>query len=236
MRQQYPARRLPGMDARLLALALAVGGAARAAVTLPADSGTPWKDLADRLHSTVIEVHGKLSPESVSYGTGVLIGNRLAVTTLHAVAVPSSTGKMTALQDVQVVVPEVGPMEAHVIAGAPELDLAILALPDGAAWLDAAALATEGPEEGESLVAMGTGDDAITVLGVVVTSVDGDVFGLAGKRMIDSRFWGGPLYDSRGRLAGVHLTSIGPSKAVSARVIQRLLDQRKASQSSLDGP
>jgi len=77
------------MDARLLALALAVGGAARAAVTLPSDSGTPWKDLADRLHSTVIEVHGQLSPESVSYGTGVLIGNRLAVTTLHAVAVPS---------------------------------------------------------------------------------------------------------------------------------------------------
>ena len=76
----------------------------------------------------------------------------------------------------------------------------------------------------------------LTVLGVIVTSVDGDLFGLAGKRLIDSRFWGGPLYDSRGRLAGVHLTSIGASKAVSARVIQRLLDQRKASQSSLELP
>jgi len=214
------------MDARLLALALALGGAARAAVTLPSDSGAAWKEVADRLHSTVIEVHGQVAEDSVSYGTGVLIGNRLAVTTLHSVAVLSSTGKMTPLQNVQVVVPAVGAMEAHVIAGAPELDLAILALPDGAAWLEGASLATDAPEQGEALVAMGTGDDAITVVGVVVTSVDGDMFGLASKRLIDSRFWGGPLYDSRGRLAGVHLTSIGPSKAVSARVIQRLLDQR----------
>jgi Trypsin-like peptidase domain len=223
------------MDARLLALALAASGAARAAVTLPSDAAAgPWKSVADRLHSTVIEVRGQVAPETVTYGTGVLIGNRLAVTTLHAVALPSSDGKMNPLDHVQVVVPGVGPMEAHVIAGAPELDLAILALPDGAAWLESASLATDSPEEGEPLVAMGTGDDAITVLGVVVTGVDGDLFGLASKRMIDSRFWGGPLYDSRGRLAGVQLTSIGPSKAVSARVIRRMLDERGTSRSSPD--
>jgi S1-C subfamily serine protease len=178
------------------------------------------------LHSTVIEVHGQIAAENVSYGTGVLIGNKLAVTTLHAVAMPSGNGKMTPLQDVQVVVPEVGPMEAHVIAGAPEIDLAILALPDGAASLEAAPLATEVPEQGDALVAMGTGDDTITVLGVIVSGVDGDLFGLVSKRMIDSRFWGGPLFDSQGRLAGIHLTSIGPSRAISARVIQRLLDER----------
>jgi S1-C subfamily serine protease len=224
------------MDARLLAVALAVGGAARAAVTLPSDTGIPWKEIADRLHSTVIEVHGQLAEDSVSYGTGVLIGNRLAVTTLHSVAVPSSSGKLTPLQDVQVVVPEVGRMEAHVVGGAPELDLAILSLPDGAAWLEGVSLAADGPEQGEALVAMGTGDDSITVLGVMVTSVDGDLFGLASKRMIDSRFWGGPLFDSRGRLAGIHLTSIGPSKAISARVIRRLLDQRGASARPADSP
>jgi S1-C subfamily serine protease len=226
MRQQQAAGRLRAMDARMFALALAIGSAARAAVTLPSDTGTAWKEIADRLHSTVIEVHGQIAAENVSYGTGVLIGNKLAVTTLHAVAMPSGNGKMTPLQDVQVVVPEVGPMEAHVIAGAPEIDLAILALPDGAASLEAAPLATEVPEQGDALVAMGTGDDTITVLGVIVSGVDGDLFGLVSKRMIDSRFWGGPLFDSQGRLAGIHLTSIGPSRAISARVIQRLLDER----------
>ncbi len=225
------------MDPRLLALAITIAaGAAPAAVIVPSEPATAWKAVADKLHSTVIEVRG-LAPSSmrgpegteemdaITFGTGVLIGSGLAITTLHAVAQPSANGKMIPLQVVQVLVPDLGPVEARVIAGAPELDVAILALPEPAASVEGAPFVSEPPLAGESLVAMGAGDGSVSVLGVVVSSVNGDLFTLLSKRMMDSRFWGGPLFDSQGRLAGIQLTSLGPSKAISARTIQRLLDQ-----------
>jgi len=79
---------------------------------------------------------------------------------------------------------------------------------------------------------MGAGDDAITALGVVVSSVNGDLFALTSKRMIDSRLWGGPLFDAEGRLVGIQLTSVGSSKAISVRVIQQMLDQRPLTRGS----
>jgi len=223
------------MKTRLLALGLALGGAAQAAVILPAPD-TRWKAVADKLFSTVIEVQGQEAQQTVSSGSGVLLGNGLAITTLHAVAVPSPSGKMTPLRDVRVLVPEVGPMDARVMAGVPELDLAVLVLPDQVASLAGAPLATDVPAEGDLLVAMGAGDDAINVRGVVVSSVNGDLFALTSKRVIDSRFWGGPLFDEHGRLVGIQLTSLGGSRAVSARVIQRLLDQRGVSPGSPGPP
>ena len=50
--------------------------------------------------------------------------------------------------------------------------------------------------------------------------------------MIDSRFWGGPLFDAEGRLVGIQLTSVGSSKAISVRVIQQMLDQRPLTRGS----
>jgi S1-C subfamily serine protease len=232
------------MDPRLLALAITIaGGAAPAAVIIPSDPAATWKAVADRLHSTVIEVRGRAAPstpgpegtpgmETITFGTGVLIGNGLAVTTLHAVAQPSASGKMIPLQDVQVLVPDLGSVDARVIAGAPDLDIAILALPEPAASVEGAPFASETPMAGESLVAMGAGDGSVSVLGVLVSSVNGDLFTLISKRMMDSRFWGGPLFDSRGQLAGIQLTSLGPSKAISARTIQWLLDQRGLNRNS----
>src|SRR5439155_1512584 len=87
-------------------------------------------------------------------------------------------------------------------------------------------LSTDTPAEGEPLVAMGVDDDAVVVVGVSLAAVNGDVLTVGGKRMLDSRFWGGPLYDGRGRLVAIGLISLGPPKAISARVIQRMLDQR----------
>lgn len=216
-RLQYGGGRLRRMNTRFLALA---------AVVLPSDPGTMWKSVADRLLSTVIEVHGQKAHETIRYGTGVLIGNGLAITTLHAVALPSANGRMTPLEEVQVLVPDAGPMDAQVITGVPDLDLAILLLPGQATSLEGARLATGVPVQGDGLIAMGAANDAITAVGVVVSAVDGDLFALASKGMIDSRYWGGPLFDAQGRLAGIHLTSMGASKAISAPAIQRLLDQR----------
>jgi len=219
------------MKSRLLALAVALGGAAQASVVVQ-DSEARWKAVAEKVISTVIEVQGQQAEDTVSFGSGVLLGNGLAITTLHAVAQPSASGQMTPLQEVRVLVPDVGPVDARVMAGVPELDLAVLALPDRAASLAGAPLATEVPAEGDLLVAMGAGDDEITVRGVVVASVAGDVFRLVSKQRTDARFWGGPIFDAQARLVGVQITSLAGSKAISARMIQRLIDERGLSQGS----
>ena len=73
---------------------------------------------------------------------------------------------------------------------------------------------------------MGVDDDAVVVVGVSLAAVNGDILTVGGKRTLDSRFWGGPLYDGRGRLVAIGLMSLGPQKAISGRVIQRILDQR----------
>ena len=79
----------------VLALVLAAGTGARAAVIVPTDPQAGFKAVADRLHSSVIAVRARavvnLSPgsdaqqavQTSSFGTGVLIGDGLAITTLH---------------------------------------------------------------------------------------------------------------------------------------------------------
>jgi S1-C subfamily serine protease len=243
-RLQHRAHRLRGMKTRLLALAAAIGGAAHAAVIIPADPAAAWKAVADRRYPSVIEVRGLAAvpgggpevPAKISSGAGVLIGNGLAVTTFHAVASPSANGTMLVAPVVEVLVSDAGPMEVRVIASAPGLDLAVLAMPDSASSVEAAPFATESPAQGDGLVAMGAADEAITVVGVVVSGVKGDILALASNRTLDSRYWGGPLFDARGRLAGIQLTSVGPAQAISARAIQRLLDQRAATPSSPPQP
>ena len=107
-----------------------------------------------------------------------------------------------------------------------QADLAILLLSDKGATLVGAPLATEVPAEGDRLIAMGAADNAIEVTGVIVSRVSGELFTRASRRTIDSRFWGGPLFDEQGRLVDILLASVSGTKAVSARVIQRVLDRR----------
>jgi hypothetical protein len=228
------------MHARLLALALVAASGAHAAVILRNDPADAFIPVADKLHGTVIDVRGRAAVasdggeealETLTHGTGTLLRNGLAVTTLHAVALPSSAGKLVPLQNVEVLVPDKGTMPAQVIAGVADLDLAILELSAAGAALETAPLATEVPGVGDPLLAMAVDDEAVVGIGVEVAAVDGDVLVLRGKRMLDSRFWGGPLFDARGRLVAVGLTSLGPSKAISARAIQRLVEQRMRAQS-----
>ena len=227
------------MNARLLAVALASASGARAAVVLPSGPAEAFKPIADKLHGTVIDVRGRTpvttdggqeALETLTHGTGTLLGGGLAVTTLHAVALPSPEGKMLPLPNVEVLVPEKGAMQAQVIAAVADLDLAILSLPAAGAALDGAPLSSDAAAAGDPLMAMGVDDEAVIGVGTEVAAVSGDLILLRGRRMLDSRFWGGPLFDARGRLAGVGLTSFGPSKAISARAIQRLVDQRMRAQ------
>jgi len=211
---------------------LLAGGAVRAAVA-PSTPQQELKSVADRWHSTVIEVRARATipvvidsaqqiVEMPSFGTGVLIGDGLALTMLHSVGVVLP-GRVGAWSDVLAFVPGVGPMAAQIAAFFPELDLAVLRVAV-ATSINAAPLATDLPVPGEPLIAMGVGDDAVNAIGVTVAGVSRDYLILVSNRRLDSRYWGGPLFDGRGRLVGIIASSVLP-RAVTSVALRDLIDR-----------
>ena len=200
---------------------------AMAAVIINQDAAN-LKLVADRLHSSVIEVKASRKDESPSWGTGVLLGDGLALTAFHNVGLTAADGRISAMRDVVAIVYDHGEVRAHVVVGAPELDLAILRL-DSKDAPEAAPLATQPPTVGERLVAMGASDEQIVAAGVTVSkeSDDGSLL-LVSSRNIDSRFWGGPVFDAEGHLTAMTLTSMGQIKAVSISSLRSLIDQAAA--------
>ena len=177
------------------------------------------KEVADRLHETVIEVHGTAAAaagvETPTFGSGVLIGGGLALTTSHTVAGGGN---------VEVQVQGAGTLVAKVVGGFPQIDLAVLRL-DNAAALPSAPLADQPPAVGDALIAMGTDEDAVSAVGVSVAAVNGDLLVLAGNRRVDSRFWGGPTFDTQGRLVAIVVATLAVPGAVTASSLRTLLQQ-----------
>ena len=85
---------------------------------------------------------------------------------------------------------------------------------------------------GDVLLAMGAGDEEVAVVGVTVVEVREGIADLTSPRLIDSRFWGGPLFDVRGDLAGVSLTAIGASRAITAGALRALVQRADASKAA----
>jgi len=202
-----------------------VAFAAEAAVVVPPQA--ELKSVSDRLHTTVVEIRAQSSVpvagELSNYGTGVLIGNGLAVTTLHTVGTLQD-GKLQSAAHIDALIPDRGLAVADLVASFPDLDLAILRL-EGATALTAAPFAAEAPPAGEPLVAMGTDEDSITVVGVTLAAASEDQLLLTSSRRVDSRFWGGPVFDVRGELVGITLPSLSAPKALSAGALRKLLDE-----------
>jgi S1-C subfamily serine protease len=187
------------------------------AVVLPSDPGVLLKAVADKVFTTVVQVRAVVPVEdgrqTASFGSGVLVGSGYAVTTLHAVA---------KAEDIDVFVNDIGALKGRVVATDRDLDLALLRLPETAP-LAAAPLASDAPAPGDPLVAMGAGEDEVAVVGVTVAAAGEHTFALASPHPIDSRFWGGPLFDVRGRLAGIGLTTVGEPRAAPASAVQALV-------------
>jgi hypothetical protein len=201
-------------------LVLATRGSAAAVVR--SDPEGRLKSVADRVHSTVVEVRavaatvipGEEKEQEIiptaSFGTGGLV-----VTTLHTVGV-TLQGKMAAWKNIEALVPDVGTFAAEVVAWFPEAGLALLRIPVNASQASAV-FATEPAQRGSMLLAMGAGDDAVTVHGVVVAGVAGETLWFTSSSGgVDSRYWGGPLFDAEGRLAGITLPSVTPRALTSA--------------------
>ena len=96
---------------------------------------------------------------------------------------------------------------------------------DNAAALPSAPLADQPPAVGDALIAMGTDEDAVSAVGVSVAAVNGDLLVLAGNRRVDSRFWGGPIFDTQGRLVAIVVATLTVPGAVTASSLRTLLQQ-----------
>jgi S1-C subfamily serine protease len=191
---------------------------------------TKLRSVADRLHSSVIEVKASREDEETSWGTGVLLGNGLALTALHSVGTVAADGQVTPLGTIAAVVYDHGEVRAHVVAAAPELDLALLRL-ESVNSIAAAPLAGEAPSVGDHLVAMGARNEEIVAAGVTVSvSEDDGSLVFTSPRKVDSRFWGGPVFDGHGQLTAMTLQSRGAIKAVSIASLRSLIDQASSVQ------
>ncbi len=143
----------------------------------------------------------------------MLVGSGYAVTTLHTVAQARA---------IEVLINDFGAVQATLAAGDRDLDLALLRLPDSV-LLPAPPFASDAPALGEPLVAMGAGENEVAVVGVTVAAAPGRTFALATDHLIDSRFWGGPLFDARGQLAGIGLPTIGQPRAAPVSAVKALI-------------
>jgi len=212
----------------------AAGSSARAAVVVPPDPQARLKSVADRLHTSVVAVRAEAvvsfsgggnahdSVHTPVFGTGVLVGDGLAITTLHTVGL-AEPGRMTAWSDVEVLVVDSEPVAAKIVASFPDVDLAVLRLAD-APSTGRAMLASQLPAAGETLIAMGIDDESVSVVSVTLAAVAGDQLIFTSTRRVDSRYWGGPVFDAKGRLAGITVPSVTP-KAVSSLAIAALLER-----------
>ncbi|HEY2028866.1 MAG TPA: trypsin-like peptidase domain-containing protein [Myxococcales bacterium] len=217
-----------------VALALSFGvaaNAARAAVVVPGNPETDLKVVADRVHSRVVVVRADAAVASsgdpqalgttVSFGAATLLGDGFAVTALHTVGI-SLPGKMVPWKNIQVQVPQNGVVVAEVVAWFPEVDLALLRLP-GTASISSLPLESQAPKAGAPLIALGADEEGIRVIGVASVAASDDALLLTSNHALDSRYWGGPLFDAEGNLAGIILPSTRPT-ALSAASLAAMLD------------
>jgi len=229
----------PGPAAWLFASAVLSAGAARAAVVVPLPHRPEIQAVADRVHALTVQVRarafiaeqtdgGLRVHDALSSASGVLLGDGLVLTGLSAVTLRGQDGALQPANEIEVVVDDVGPLPARLLAGDAGLDVGILQLPDVARSLPGASLAAEDPNVGDTMLALGVEGDSIRAVGVLLERVGhGDDAGprLQIDHALRPPFLGGPLFDDRGRLVGImptHPASAGGT-AVPASLLRSLL-------------
>jgi S1-C subfamily serine protease len=212
--------------------------AAQAAVVVPLPSHPDLQAVADRVHAFTVQVRatafvtertdGPLRMhEAVSFSSGVMVGEGLVLTTLSAVSLRGSDGHVQPADQLAVLVDDVGPLPARLLAGDTGLDVAVLQLPDQARTLAGASLAPEDPSAGDGMVALCVEGDSIRAVGLLLERIapgDDARPRLQTDHVLPAPFWGGPLYDDRGQLAGIATRSTGANgSAVPASLLRALV-------------
>jgi S1-C subfamily serine protease len=210
-------RIVPAAPARLLCAILSVAGTASASVVVPLPYHPDLQAVADQVHGLAVQIRarafvaeqtdgGLRVHEATSSASGVLVGDRLVLTSLGAVALQGPNGAMQPASEIEVVVDDVGPLPAQFVSSDRGLDVAVLLLPEEARDLPAASLAADDPNAGDGLLAVGVEGDSIRAIGVLLEHVAlGDDPGprLHTDHPLPPALWGGPLFDDRGHLVGI---------------------------------
>ena len=235
--------RIPIGPARLAACVFAsvaiASGASSAAVVLPPSRNPGLQAVADRVHALAVLVRARaLIPErtddgalrvheALSSASGVLVGDGLALTELGALVLTTADGRREVASQIEIVVDDVGPLPVHVIVADAALDVAVLRLPDEARKLPGAVFAAGDPDVGDAMLAVGADGDSLDVLGVRLTQVDSAEDGtrrLRTDRSLPAPFWGGPLFDARGHLAGLSTPPVDAAgTAIPASLLRPVL-------------
>ena len=187
----------------------------------------PFRAVAARMRPDVVQLRARALlgvrgqegvHEAQLTGSGVLVGNGLAVANLHIAVLPDIQGRLAPVESVEIVVPGQGAFAATLLAGDLGLDIALYRLEGGEA-LPGVALAESDPDVDQAVVAMGASGDRIAAVRSAITEVHEAGFALAAP--LGSDFWGGPIFDGEGKLVGV----FGPVAAVRASVLRQMIER-----------
>ena len=212
-----------GIVLATLVLALLPVSAAHASVIVPFPRHPDLQAVADQVHGFTVQVRaiafvvertdGPLRMREVdNLSSGVMVGEGLVLTTLSSVSLRSPDGRVQPADQLAVLVEDVGPMPARLLAGDTDLDVAVLQLPDQARSLPGATLAADDPSAGDGMVALGVDGNSIKAVGLQLERIaTGDDAGprLRTEHALPAPFWGGPLFDDRGQLAGIATRGTG---------------------------
>lgn len=231
-----PARAAAGV----LAAAILAGYAARAAVVTPWLYQSDFGSVADRVHALAVQVRARASVgdgarthEAISVASGVLIGDGIAIAEFDAVTLSTPDGPAPADQ-IEVVIDDVGPVPARLVAGDEGLDIAVLELPAAVRPLPGAVMAEDAPGVGDAALAVGIDGDSIQAAEVLLGGSE-----YAGEsdarlrldRELPLAFRGGPLFDGHGRLVGIATrpTAAGADAVTTIAALRSLLQKAFAS-------
>jgi hypothetical protein len=214
---------------------LIASGAAQAAVT--PDFHKPSADaVADRLHTMAVQVVASAGGAKVNAASGVMAGGGIVFTDLRAVLAKGPDGAVGAPKQI-VVLTAAGVFAAHVVAVAPDLDVAVLELPRAARGLAGPPLAEGSLAAGDKLLAIRASRQGTALsfeaIGFSIEAAGGDALLPTPPPPLD--FAGAPVFDARGELAGL---LVSPSERdgllVPAKSLVEILSRLRAAASPDD--
>jgi S1-C subfamily serine protease len=197
--------------------------AAQASVIVPFPRHPDLQAVADQVHAFTVQVRattfvaehadGPLKMrEEINLSSGVMVGDGFVLTTLSSVSLRGPNGRVQPADQLAVIVDDVGPLPARLLAGDTDLDVAVLQLPDQARSLPGATLAAEDPSAGDGMVALCVDGNSIKAVGLRLERIatgDDARPRLRTEHALPAPFWGGPLFDDRGQLAGIATRATG---------------------------
>jgi hypothetical protein len=158
------------------------------------------------MHTMAVQVVASGGGENVNVASGVLAGDGIVLTDLHAVLQQADGELPEPAREIAVLTTK-GVFPARIIGAAPDVDVAVLELPLAARGLEGPPLA-EGPSaSGDQLLAIRALKQGAELLfeaiGFSIARADGDADRLQSTSVLPLTFAGAPVFDARGALAGL---------------------------------